>query len=374
MATSLDKRRSVAYFSPCTPDPRGTGWEQRAYSLLHGYSTFMDVHLWFMPTIDNPDLARLGPVNELVHSVTAFYPNLFNDPGLGLQRRLVAHLQSVDVAHVFRFPQLAANVAHGCVVWDIDELPWTAKRHADGVASTPSSHMDPVYARGAQKSRVVLACSAREKLPGARRFVVMPNVAPLPSIDAYAPVERDSSLLFVGNLNYAPNVDALEFFQNEVLPPLVDLVPEVRIVVVGRAPASDEALAAVNRLRRSPQITVVFDAPDCTAYYQRCAAAIAPIRVGGGTRIKIVEAFAHRRPVVSTTKGCEGLDVVDGTHLLVADEPKRFAQHCALLLRDEDEAQRLAQAGFERYESTHTQGVIDASLRRMIDELFAAKS
>lgn len=335
----------------------------------------MDVHLWFMPTIDNPDLARLGPVNAIVRSVTAFYPNLFNDPALGLQHRLMSQLQAVDVAHVFRFPQLAANIAHGCVVWDIDELPWTAKRLAAGVtsASAPAAQLDPAYARGAQKSRVVLGCSARETLPGARRFVVVPNVAPLPSGDSAAPFEQDSSLLFIGNLNYAPNVDALEFFQNEVLPLLVDLVPDVRIVVVGRAPASDEALAAVNRLRRSPQITVVFNAPDCTPYYHRCAVAIAPIRVGGGTRIKIVEAFAHRRPVVSTTKGCEGLDVVDGTHLLVADEPKRFAEHCALLLRDDAQAQRLAQAGFEHFESRHKQGVIDASLRQMIDELFAAR-
>lgn len=334
----------------------------------------MDVHLWFMPTLDNPDLSRLGAVNGIVRSATAFYPNLFNDPALGLQRRLVSQLQSVDVAHVFRFPQLAANIAHGCVVWDIDELPWTAKRLAAGVtsASPPPAQLDPAYVRGAQKSRVVLGCSAREKLPGARRFVVMPNVAASPLIDDAAPVARDSSLLFVGNLNYAPNVDALEFFQNEILPLLVSLVPDVRVTVVGRAPASDEALAAVNRLRRSPQITVVLDAPDCTPYYLRCAAAIAPIRVGGGTRIKIVEAFAHRRPVVSTTKGCEGLDVVDGTHLLVADDPKRFAEQCALLLHDEPQAQRVARAGFDYFESTHTQQVIDASLRQIADELFSS--
>lgn len=375
--TTLDKRRSLAYFSPCIPDPRGTGWEQRAFALLSGYSAFMDVHLWFMPTIDNPDLSRLAPVIERVRSATAFYPSAFNDPSLGLQRRLIAQLGTVDVAHVFRLPQLAANIAHGCLIWDLDELPWTAKRVGSSLVTSmadASVRMDPAYTQAAQKCRVVMGCSAREILPGARRFVTVPNITAMPVIDEAAPIDCESSLLFVGNLNYLPNVDALEFFQNEVLPALVNLVPDVRVVVVGRAPATDEAVAAVNRLRRSPQIAFVFDVPDCTPYYLRCAASIAPIRAGGGTRIKIVESFAHRRAVVSTTKGCEGLDVVDGTHLLIADDPKGFAESCARLLLDGALSRQLAQAGYEYFEARHTQCVVDACLRQTIDALFPAKT
>jgi glycosyltransferase involved in cell wall biosynthesis len=127
----------------------------------------------------------------------------------------------------------------------------------------------------------------------------------------------------------------------------------------------------VDRLRRSPQIDWVFDAPDCTPYYRRCALSIAPIRVGGGTRIKIVEAFAHRHPVVATAKGCEGLEVADGTHLLVADEPRRFAEACARLLKDGELSRRLAQAGFDYFEANHTQAAVDACVRRAIDEVFA---
>lgn len=334
----------------------------------------MDVHLWFMPTIDNPDLSRLAPVIDRVRSATAFYPSAIDDASLGLQRRLMAQLKVVDLVHVFRLPQLAANIGHGCVVWDIDELPWAARRAGSGIApaaSAVSVSADPTYGRAAQRCRLVMGCSAREALPGAHRFVAIPNITPRPSIDDAAPNERGSSLLFVGNLNYLPNIDALDFFQIGVLPVLVKLVPDVRIVVVGRAPATDEAVAAVNRLRRSPQFTFVFDAPDCTPYYARCGASIAPIRVGGGTRIKIVESFAHRRAVVSTTKGCEGLDVVDGTHLLVADEPVRFAECCAQLLRDDALSSRLAQAGHDYFESNHTQAVVDASLRQAIEALFA---
>lgn len=365
---SLKNKSSLAYFSPCIPDPRGTGWEQRAFSLLSGYSSFMDVDLWFMPTIDNPDLSRLAPVIGRVRSATAFYPSVFDDPSLGLQRRLMAQLSAADVVHVFRLPQLAVNIPHGRVVWDIDELPWTARRADPGSAMRP----DPTYARAAQKCQVVIGCSARETLSGARRFVVVPNVTPHPRLDAVDPIDRDSSLLFVGNLNYLPNIDALEFLQGEVLPALVARVPDVRIVVVGRAPATDEAAAAVERLRRSPQITFVFDVPDCTPFYHRCAVAIAPIRVGGGTRIKIVEAFAHRRPVVSTRKGCEGLDVEDGSQLLIADDPRRFAECCAALLRDDARCRQLSAAGYAYFESQHTQTVVDQRLRQTIEQVLAA--
>lgn len=371
-AHALNARRTLSFFSPCTPDPRGTGWEQRAYSLLRAYAEFMHVDAWFMPTFDNPDLARASALMSTVRTATAFYPCAFDDPGLGLQRRLMTQLASADAVHVSRLPQLAANLPHKTILWDIDELPWSAARPDAGsgpLQRAAPPRLDALYARAAGRCRVVMACSPLERLPGASRFVVMPNVV---SGACGQEAAADGPLLFVGNLNYLPNIDALTWFQAEVLPLLLARVPHVQVQIVGRAPASDEARAAIERLQRSPQFRFAFDVPDCAPYYAACAATIAPIRIGGGTRIKIVESFAHRRAVVSTTKGCEGLEVDDDRQLLIADDASSFASRCADLLCDAGLRERLAAAGQGYAERCHAQSVVDALIRRTVDDLLPA--
>jgi glycosyltransferase involved in cell wall biosynthesis len=371
----LNRKRSVLFFSPCTPDAAGTGWEQRCYAQILGYGGFMHVDVWFMPTVDNPDLARLAAMAPHVRSITAFYPCAFDDPNLGLQRRLMDQLAAADVVHVCRLPQLALNIAHKCVIWDIDELPWSPNRPAAAgplVTRGAAAPVDPLYARGAAKVRVVMASSSRERPPGAKQFVVLPVAVPIPDAAAVRSDARDASLLFVGNLNYLPNVDALVHLQEAVLPALVELLPDVRITIVGRAPVTNDARAAIDRLRRVPQFDFVFDAPDCAPYYRGCSIAIAPIRLGGGTRVKILEAFAQRVPVVSTTKGCEGLAVSHGEHLLIADEPEAFARCCVEAMRDPTLRARITAGGLAYVEAHHAQPVVDRVLADTVAGLFPA--
>jgi glycosyltransferase involved in cell wall biosynthesis len=317
-----------------------------------------------MPTADNPDLARAAGVLAHVRSATAFYPCAFDDPGLGLQRRLMAQLAAADVVHVFRLPQLVLNIAHKCMIWDIDELPWSPKPAAAAVT-------DPVYARGAAKVRVVMAASSRERPAGAKRFVVLPVAVPIPD-DAVMHGEEGgrAGLLFVGNLNYLPNFDALVHLRDTLLPALIELMPDVRVTIVGRAPATDQARVAIDQLRKVPQFEFVFDAPDCAPYYRRCAMAITPIRLGGGTRVKILEAFAQGVPVVSTVKGCEGLDVVDGEQLLIADDPRTFARRCAEVLSDPALRARITAGGLAYVQAHHTQQAVDRVLAETIGGLF----
>jgi len=370
----LNPERSILFFSPCTPDALGTGWEQRSYAQIRGYSRVAKVDVWFLPSTDNPDLSRLAALIPHARSTTAFYPCAFDDQKLGLQRRLMDHLARADVVHICRLPQLALNIAHKCVVWDIDELPWSVSRPtaAPPVTRDVSPAVDPMYARGAAKARVVMASSAREQPPGAKQFVVVPCVVPICADAAPITDVTDPSFLFVGNLNYAPNVDALVYLQEALLPALVRSMPQMRITIVGRSPATDEARAAIDRLRRVPHFDFVFDVPDCAPYYRRCAAALAPIRLGGGTRVKILEAFAQRVPVVSTTKGCEGLAVSPAEHLLIADETEAFAQRCVEVVRDPALRARLAASGLAYVEAHHAQAVVDRILAETIEGLFAA--
>ncbi len=164
--------------------------------------------------------------------------------------------------------------------------------------------------------------------PAAPPATTAPEGRPMASID----------LLMVGNLAYYPNTDAAIFFCREVLPRLAPTAHRLRVAILGSAPPP-EVLA----LGQHPGVAVLADVPDVKPYYAAARLAVAPIRAGGGSRIKILEAFAHGRPVVSTRIGAEGLSVVDGRHLLMADTADEFAAATARLLADRALAGRLVQ-------------------------------
>ena len=145
-----------------------------------------------------------------------------------------------------------------------------------------------------------------------------------------AEAREPHGLVFTGSMDWMPNEDAIHFFVDQILPRLRARVPDVTLTVVGRnPPAGIRALADAD-----PALRVTGSVPDVRPYIERAAAFIVPIRVGGGTRLKIFEAMAMERPVVSTTIGAEGLPVRDGVDTLLADEPQAFADAVAGLLLD----------------------------------------
>ncbi len=175
-------------------------------------------------------------------------------------------------------------------------------------------------------------------LPG---LAVIPNGFPRPERPA-GDAARDAespTLIFPGTMTYGPNVDAASYLVEEIAPVLLAKDPAVRVRIVGR---TDERVQALDR---PPEIEVTGQVPDMAAELARADVVVVPIRFGSGTRLKILEAFAHRLPVVSTRLGAEGLDVVHEQHALVADEPEEFAQACLRVLGDPDLAHRLVEAG-----------------------------
>jgi glycosyltransferase involved in cell wall biosynthesis len=218
-----------------------------------------------------------------------------------------------------------------------------------------------------------MASSPLERFEQANEFAVVPNIVSVPAGQA---VEESpgtgAHLLFVGNLNFLPNLDALGYFQAAILPKLVERVPDIRVLVVGRSPSTPGAKAAVDRLRQSTHFTFAFDVPDCGDSYRRCTLSITPIRLGGGTRIKILEAFAHGCPVVSTRKGCEGLDVEDGVHLFMADDADQFAAGCLELLRNSERREKLSTHADTFVRGQHTQSVVDRILSSTVADLLSS--
>jgi glycosyltransferase involved in cell wall biosynthesis len=147
------------------------------------------------------------------------------------------------------------------------------------------------------------------------------------------------NLVFTGSMDWLPNEDAIRFFTAEVLPLIKEQVPDVTLTVVGRNPFP----SLVDLSKSDPAIVVTGRVEDVRPYMERAAAYVVPIRVGGGTRLKIYEAMAMEKPIVSTTVGAEGLPLMDGTDLLLADTPEAFAGEVVRVLRDESFARRLGQ-------------------------------
>ena len=164
-------------------------------------------------------------------------------------------------------------------------------------------------------------------------------------LDYFAPRASDQKrhdLVFVGSMDWMPNIDGVQYFVREVLPLIRAKRPECSLAVVGRKPDSSiQALAAAD-----PQITITGTVPDVRPYLWNSALSLVPLRIGGGTRLKVYESMAARTPVVSTTIGAEGLVWEDGMNIAIGDTPESFADRCLALLEDRDARARMAENGW----------------------------
>ncbi|MBZ5602590.1 MAG: glycosyltransferase family 4 protein [Acidobacteriia bacterium] len=156
---------------------------------------------------------------------------------------------------------------------------------------------------------------------------------------AAAPVARTADLVFVGSMDWMPNIDGAEWFVREILPIIRKKKPDCSVVFAGRKPPA--ALLAM--AERDARIHVTGTVPDIRPYFWGSALSIVPLRIGGGTRLKIFESMAAGIPVVSTSVGAEGLPVEPGTHILIADDPGAFAEACLKVLSDPAAAAKMAQ-------------------------------
>ncbi len=167
------------------------------------------------------------------------------------------------------------------------------------------------------------------------KIEVIPNGV---DTDLYQPLTASAhspKLLYVGNMGYRPNIDAMLYFCQEIYPKIRQELSQLEMWIVGVNPSPEIKQLAGNGVHVTGRVD------DVRPLYQESSVCVVPLRAGGGTRLKILEAMALGRPVVSTSIGCEGLEVVDGEHLYVADTPDLFAQRTLLLLTDTEERQRI---------------------------------
>jgi glycosyltransferase involved in cell wall biosynthesis len=164
------------------------------------------------------------------------------------------------------------------------------------------------------------------------------NVPTGVDVDYFAPrgaASNVSEIVFCGSMDWLPNVDAVEYFLSEVLPLIRAKLPNTTFTIAGRSPDARVLKAA----QGVAGVSVTGKVEDMRPYLWGAKISIVPIRIGGGTRLKIYECMAAGVPVVSTTVGAEGLRYKDGTEIVIADDPGGFASACLRLLSD-DQARR----------------------------------
>jgi glycosyltransferase involved in cell wall biosynthesis len=185
---------------------------------------------------------------------------------------------------------------------------------------------------------VCVTAEDAELLPGP--VAVVPNGVDCAAL-TLTPVPPDPVIVFTGALHTAPNIDGICWFVESVWPDVIAARPEARLEIVGsRPPGTVTDLAA-------PTVTVHADVPDTTPFLRRARVAVVPLRIGSGSRLKALEAFAAGRPVVGTTIGLGGLPVRPHVHAEVADDAAGFAAAVVRLLDDDDRASSLAIRGRE---------------------------
>jgi glycosyltransferase involved in cell wall biosynthesis len=176
------------------------------------------------------------------------------------------------------------------------------------------------------------------------------------------------TLLFFGAIDYYPNTDAVLFFLRDVLPRLTARYPQLRLCVVGRKPP--ESIVA----QRGANVEVTGVVEDVRPWIDRADVVIVPLRIGGGTRLKILEAMGMGKAIVSTTLGAEGLDVVPDRDLLVANDAESFVDQVGRLLDDPALGRRIGASARELVVSRYSWKAAVDRLTAFYDELLAARA
>jgi glycosyltransferase involved in cell wall biosynthesis len=207
----------------------------------------------------------------------------------------------------------------------------------------------------------------QQEFPGAQSAVV-PNGVDVSEFSLSEGRVDADMILFFGAINYHPNHDGVSYFIDEIFPKLRDLRPNARFCILG--PGARQSVLD----RQGNGVEVLGMVDDVGPYLDRAAAVVVPLRIGGGTRLKIVEALSKGKPVISTSLGAEGLEVVHDQHLLLADEPAEFARQTARVLADSELAARLGRAGRALMEEKYSWRSIVAGLENFYDACRSART
>ncbi|HLY32015.1 MAG TPA: glycosyltransferase, partial [Ktedonobacterales bacterium] len=272
--------------------------------------------------------------------------------------RTPAHIRTVVDEH---------NIEH--------ELLWRSYQHTAGLARRGFNWLEyrrvkPLEIAWCRRAHLTLVTSERERhifqaLLPENAIRVVPNGV---DIQTFAPDERTAEIagriVFTGSFDYYPNIQGALWFAEQCWSAIRRVIPQASWYLVGRNPSPE-----ILRLGELPGVTVTGSVPTVQPYLAAAQVVIAPLLTGGGTRLKIMEAMAMSRPLVTTAQGCEGIDCVSNRHLLVADDPTTFTDAVVALLGDRERRETLGAAGRALVEDRYSWDRCGDDLLTALDEM-----
>ncbi len=396
-------RPRLLYITPAVPKSTGNGASMRAYSVLKALSSQYSVYLLVVSTFfeNNPpgrdvsemcrDVIYLAPGRGMDFSLTTrlrahqIAPNFFSrcssrpmewlyitPKRLKTVARMFRGIQ-FDIIHAFRLYMAPYALLFrgkdfsGVCQLDLDDIESLTRERLSGLfALNGKAEMSARMASEATKYKDieksvltgfdrVFVCSSldRERLSQqyqCKRVEVIPNVVQIPEEETKESKSTPFTFLFVGSLSYYPNSEGIMYFCERVLPLLRRKAHSEFIVTIVGEGISRKDASSLSRIKGVNLIGRVGDVSPC---YRNAHSVLIPIRAGGGTRVKALEAFAYKRPVVSTTIGVEGIDVQHEKHLLIADAEEMFAENCLRIMTDRALRKRLADNAFHLVAECH---------------------
>ncbi len=239
-------------------------------------------------------------------------------------------------------------------------------------AALEAMKIERLEAAACASAQAVAVCSERDgellqELSPTARLCVVPNVV---DADKYVPSTKGAgnAVVFVGAMDWLPNQDGAEFLVHQIFPYLRQLVPTAQLVLAGRNPSD----AMVRRYAEFPDIRFTGTVADLRPILARAAVCVVPLRIGSGTRLKILEAAAMGKPIVSTRLGAEGLELRHGSEILLEDDPRAFAEAIALLLTDPVRASAMGSAARLVVEQKYSIPALRRQLHQLLGSLNGA--
>jgi glycosyltransferase involved in cell wall biosynthesis len=356
-------KSNLLYLSPVVPAMAGNGLAMRAGAVLELLATHYTVHLLVAPLYAAFDSQVPEQLQKLCGSsvIVPPVPGLSRWPKRWFGPRPAFWKTRFEVVHVFRLSMLPFAEPYLNRFWrrpschlDMDDIESVTRSRiaelyrsngeiaAADYEESEARRQEMVENQALKKFDRVYICSEidRQKLAGrtAAEVLVLPNAIRIPEGVRAHPAGGVFTFLFIGTLGYYPNQDAVRYFCTEILPRIREHATAPFLVnVVGFGD-----MRPLRPLIRIPEVRLIGAVPDIRPWMEETDAVVVPVRAGGGTRIKILEAFSFQRPVVSTSTGTEGIAARDGEHLLIGDSPERFAEQCLRLMNDHALGARLA--------------------------------
>lgn len=368
--TGEPHRPRLLFVSPVVPADAGNGLAMRAGAVLRALARLYRVTLLISPRYGRMDaplpdtvlaacerVVRMAagerlPARRRFDVVFLYTLAALPDAAPWLSRAAETHLDLPDLESVTnqRLVTLARETGRDDAARRAESVVRRAREQEDDALT----HFDRLYVSSETDRQTLL-----KRDPHGASVVVLPNTLPLPVTTPASPPERGPfTLLFVGTLGYEPNEDAMQFFTAGILPRIqagADRPLTLRIVGTGAGPA-------IRRLDGQAGVEVIGDVDDVAPWYRDAHLVVVPLRAGGGTRIKVLEAFTQRRPVVTTTVGIEGINAKEGRHVLIADGPATFANACLRLLNDPRFAAQMADDAFALFSRSYAEPVLADTL------------